>query len=371
MRRTGALLVSGLVVLTAAGAHATSQQRQAGSAGAATHGAAHFDEMYVVARDADGDRVGTIWMSQAGGAVRVSARFHSLTEGFHGFHVHQVGSCEPGDPATPFTGAGGHHVGTGGAHGDHDGDLPSLLVRSDGRAQLSFVTEGFSLQELRDADGSAVMVHSGPDNFANIPARYSSAEGPGPDDETRRTGDAGARVACGVVPAQAETVRVAVTDTDGRAVGTVALRPEGRSVRVTAQLHSLPPGFHGFHVHETGRCQSDENPALAFLSAGGHYPGGHAQQAQHAEHAGDLPPLRVMANGRARLSFLTDRFTMAELRDADGSAVMVHAGPDNFANIPARYSSSTGQTGPDPTTLKGGDSGDRAACGVIAPAHRS
>ena len=56
----------------------------------------------------------------------------------------------------------------------------------------------------------------------------------------------------------------------------------------------------------------------------------------------------------------------ADLRDADGSAVMVHAGPDNFANIPARYAAA----GPDQMTLDTGDSGARVVCGTIAPAAR-
>jgi superoxide dismutase, Cu-Zn family len=59
---------------------------------------------------------------------------------------------------------------------------------------LATATDRFSIADLRDADGSAVMVHSGADNFANIPARYG-----GPDQETLSTGDAGSRLACGVV----------------------------------------------------------------------------------------------------------------------------------------------------------------------------
>ena len=59
---------------------------------------------------------------------------------------------------------------------------------------LAAATDRFSLDELRDADGTAVMIHSGPDNFANIPPRYGT-----PDQETLNTGDSGTRVACGVV----------------------------------------------------------------------------------------------------------------------------------------------------------------------------
>jgi Cu-Zn family superoxide dismutase len=85
-------------------------------------------------------------------------------------------------------------------HGDHAGDMPPLLVTADGDAWATFVTDRFTLDELRDADGSAVMVHAGRDNLANIPPeRYSAAGVPGPDATTLMTGDAGARVACGVI----------------------------------------------------------------------------------------------------------------------------------------------------------------------------
>ena len=63
---------------------------------------------------------------------------------------------------------------------------------------------------------------------------------------------------------------------------------------------------------------------------------GHLKPADqiHGAHAGDMSSLLVKGNGTATLRLTTDRFTLADLRDADGSAVMVHAGPDNFANIP-------------------------------------
>ena len=78
--------------------------------------------------------------------------------------------------------------------------MPSLLVTADGRAYSSFVTDRFTLADLRDTDGSAVMVHAGRDNFANIPSdRYTSATGAVPDTMTLATGDAGARAACGVI----------------------------------------------------------------------------------------------------------------------------------------------------------------------------
>ena len=145
----------------------------------------------VTLRNAAGDRVGKVWLRERrrDASVVVFARVRDLTPGFHGFHVHTTGECVP-----PFTTAGGHLNPSGASHGNHAGDLPSLLVNADGGGMLATATDRFSLEDLRDADGSAVMVHSGRDNLANIPARYGTA-----DAETLATCDAGSRVACGVV----------------------------------------------------------------------------------------------------------------------------------------------------------------------------
>jgi Cu-Zn family superoxide dismutase len=130
------------------------------------------------------------------GKVLVRTVTHDLTPGFHGFHVHAVGQCVP-----PFTSAGGHYNPGGIGHGAHAGDMPSLLVGADGTGELRFKTDRFSVAELFDADGSAIIVHASSDNFAHIPSRYHShTKGTfGPDSVTLATGDAGARVACGVV----------------------------------------------------------------------------------------------------------------------------------------------------------------------------
>ena len=121
-----------------------------------------------------------------------------------------------------------------------------------------------------------------------------------------------------------------------------------------ASVRRLRPGFHGFHVHAVGSC---ERPT--FASAGGHLK---APAEGHGGHAGDLSSLLVKRNGTATLRLTTDRLALTDLRDADGSAVVVHADPDNFANIPPRYA----PNGPDQSTLDTGDSGVRLACGEIA-----
>jgi Cu-Zn family superoxide dismutase len=142
--------------------------------------------------DAQGNTVGTVrFISRSSSKVTVRARTMLLPPGFHGFHVHAVGLCEP-----PFTSAGGHFNPTSEHHGHHAGDLPVLFVADDGGASAEFDTDAFSVDQLLDADGSAVIVHAAADNYANIPTRYSST---GPDATTLATGDSGARIACGVV----------------------------------------------------------------------------------------------------------------------------------------------------------------------------
>jgi Cu-Zn family superoxide dismutase len=148
-----------------------------------------------------------------------------------------------------------------------------------------------------------------------------------------------------------EEVRAQLQDVEGNPVGEVGLSQDGEEqVDVQAEVHDLPPGFHGFHVHEVGQCEPP------FTSAGSHL---NLEDAFHPEHTGDMPVLLVNNDGTAEASFEADRFTLKDLFDEDGSAIIVHALPDNYANIPERY----GEV--DQVTLETGDSGERIACGVI------
>lgn len=155
-------------------------------------------------------------------------------------------------------------------------------------------------------------------------------------------------------------VRVELLGVDGSAAGWVLLHEVRDKVVVSGLARGLAPGFHGFHIHAVGAC----DPTGAFASAGGHY---NPTALGHGNHAGDMPPLLVTADGQAYTSFATDRFSLESLRDVDGSAVMVHAGPDNLAHIPKDRYTSGGVAGPDLTTLNTGDAGARVACGVIDP----
>jgi Cu-Zn family superoxide dismutase len=141
-----------------------------------------------------GDPLGTVRLSEADGRITVTARVEGIEPGFHGFHVHAVGSCVGPD----FASAGGHLNPAAVSHPEHAGDMPVLLVNEDGTARASFRTDRFRIADLFGRDGSAIIVHAGPDNYANIPKdRYD----PDPDATTLNTGDSGGRVACGVVTA--------------------------------------------------------------------------------------------------------------------------------------------------------------------------
>lgn len=166
-----------------------------------------------------------------------------------------------------------------------------------------------------------------------------------------------------------QSARAQVRDTAGNSLGVVTIQNQrNRKLLVSGRLSGLTAGFHGFHIHSAGICDAAAtDPATGnpspFLTAGGHLnPAG----ATHGHHAGDLPVLYVAADGSTVTVVETDGVTLASILDADGGAFIIHALPDNLANIPTRYtSSSTGAAGPDAATLATGDSGGRVACGVI------
>jgi Cu-Zn family superoxide dismutase len=157
---------------------------------------------------------------------------------------------------------------------------------------------------------------------------------------------------------EGDDARSTLRNAAGVEVGSVKLEQEGDSVKLKVKVEgTVAPGFHGFHVHTTGNC-------APFSSAGGHYnPDGAG--VTHRNHAGDLPVLYVDTDGEAEARFSTDRFALVDLFDADGSAFILHANPDNYANLdlilplPLPYGPSNA------VTLATGDAGSRIACGVI------
>lgn len=129
---------------------------------------------------------------------------------FHGFHVHANNDPANGvgcvadpraDASTWFVSADGHLSANGQTHGAHNGDLPSPLVQRDGTARISFTTDRIEPVFLR---GTAVILHDRPDNFGNVPVgtaanQYTPNDPSVAPSLTARTGNAGDRMACGLV----------------------------------------------------------------------------------------------------------------------------------------------------------------------------
>ena len=186
------------------------------AAGEESHGApeapaSHGDTLTAQLKTADGTQVAAATFEFQDGFATVTVQTTGtgkLTPGFHGLHLHSVAKCEansvapaggaPGD----FLSAGGHFQASGHTAHPASGDLASLQVREDGTALLVTTTSTFTKDDLLGGNGTAIIIHAGADNFANIPSeRYQQINGgaPGPDETTMATGDAGKRVACGVV----------------------------------------------------------------------------------------------------------------------------------------------------------------------------
>ena len=158
----------------------------------------------------DGTTVATADFEFSGGYATITVKTVAagqLAPGFHGMHIHSVGKCEansvaptggaPGD----FNSAGAHFQVAGHTAHPASGDLTSLQVRGDGSAMLVTTTDAFTAADLLAGAHTAIIIHEKADNFANIPPeRYQQTNGtPPPDETTMATGDAGKRVACGVI----------------------------------------------------------------------------------------------------------------------------------------------------------------------------
>lgn len=160
--------------------------------------------------NADGAEVATATFEFSAGYATITVETTGtgqLAPGFHGMHIHQVGKCEANSVAPTggapgnFNSAGGHFQVPGHSGHPASGDLSSLQVREDGSARLVTTTDAFTEDDLLAGEKTAIIIHENADNFANIPPeRYNQVNGtPGPDATTMATGDAGSRVACGVI----------------------------------------------------------------------------------------------------------------------------------------------------------------------------
>jgi Cu-Zn family superoxide dismutase len=139
-------------------------------------------------KNAEGKDVGTARLTQTPAGVLINLSVKGLAAGEHAFHIHAVGKCEP-----PFTTAGGHFNPANKKHGmmtadgHHAGDMPNLHIPASGELAVEIVNADITLDKGKpnsvfDADGSAVVIHAGKDDYKTDP-----------------TGDAGGRIACGPI----------------------------------------------------------------------------------------------------------------------------------------------------------------------------
>ena len=150
----------------------------------------------------------------------------------------------------------------------------------------------------------------------------------------------------------ADGARVELRNTQGKTVGvlTVAMN-SGGGVQFTGRLSGLPPGPHGIHIHENGKCDPPD-----FASAGAHFnPSGKMhggpQNQNGQQHDGDIGNLLVKANGMTDVAFIAAKATLTEgpssILKPGGTSLVIHADPDDMQTDPS------------------GNSGARIACGVI------
>jgi len=136
---------------------------------------------------ANGQPAGTARLLSDGDQLSLAVTVNGMEPGSHGFHLHTTGACRAPD----FTSAGGHlnpynrTHGTQSPGGSHLGDMPNLQVNGSGSASARVDvsdTPASALEEIFDADGTAVVVHADADDYRTDP-----------------TGNAGSRIACGVL----------------------------------------------------------------------------------------------------------------------------------------------------------------------------
>ncbi len=152
---------------------------------------------------------------------------------------------------------------------------------------------------------------------------------------------------------EARKKTVDLADAKGNAVGTATISEKGSGVEVKLDLKGLPPGVHAVHFHQNAKCDPPD-----FKSAGPHFnPAGkqHGFDNPQGHHAGDMMNFTVKPNGTAKATVKDNDVVLGTGSEANslfangGTAIMVHAGPDDYKTDPA------------------GNSGDRIACGPVTP----
>lgn len=145
-------------------------------------------------------------------------------------------------------------------------------------------------------------------------------------------------------------MRLITDQGEGAPIGFVRAEDSPAGLRLTPELAGLPPGPHGFHVHEKPSCQAADKDGRMTpgLAAGGHYDPQHSGKhlgPTGEGHQGDLPALDVAADGTAKTPVTAPRLKVADIK---GRSLMIHAGGDTYSDEPPM-----------------GGGGARIACGIV------
>lgn len=150
--------------------------------------------------------------------------------------------------------------------------------------------------------------------------------------------------------AASERANVEIKSKDGKALGNIVVTETTAGALIAVKLTGLPPGLHGFHIHETGKCEGDFASAGAILNPLG---AKHGFTNEEGPMAGDLPNLIVPASGEIEVELITSLISLSasaeeSVFDGDGTSFVIFEKGDNYASDPE------------------GDAGARIACGIFA-----
>ncbi|MFD0713851.1 superoxide dismutase family protein [Paenibacillus sp. GCM10027626] len=140
-------------------------------------------------------------------------------------------------------------------------------------------------------------------------------------------------------------IAVTIINSEGKEIGTATIVQQKNAVQINIKAEKLPPGLHGFHIHETGLCEKPD-----FKSAGEHLNLTHKHHGFNNPkgfHTGDLPNLLVQKDGTVEATIESKVFTLNDLQKPGGTALVIHEKQDDYVTDPS------------------GNSGNRIACGVI------
>jgi Cu-Zn family superoxide dismutase len=272
-----------------------------------------------VLRTADGTAIGNVIVTDApDSGVFVSGAIKGVPQGDHGITVREVGDC------APFADAGDPVV----------SGLPPVTVDADGIGEFETKANGVQVATLLDSNGSSVIVTAFQDEAQKAACAVLNKV-PVP----------------AALPAGPTSLSANFVTPAGAVAGTVTLTEQADgTVRAQAQVSGLTPGEHAMHFHQFGQCTP------TFAAAGeltNPLNRTHGLQDPTGPHAGDLPNITIGADGTGTFDGTTDLVTISPsdttLRDTDGSAVIIHALPD------------------DGVTDPGGQSNGRVLCAIVQP----